>query len=275
MPEGPEIRLAADRIESAIKDATLERVIMTPSPLVRRSEELEGAKVVRIETRGKAMLTRFDNGLVLYSHNQLYGRWYVTRLPKFPRTTRSLRVSLQTSTHVAQLFSATDIELLDECDLVHHPFLRNVGPDCLDATVTPQLVAERLLSPSFCRRAIANFYLDQSFIAGIGNYLRSEIFWSARISPSARPTDLSLAAVNRLAAETLRICRRSYSQRGVTVTATLARRLKKEGLRYRQYRHYVFDREQEACHDCGTAIQRTTCASRKLFYCPECQQSVG
>jgi endonuclease-8 len=221
------------------------------------------------------MLTRFDNGLVLYSHNQLYGRWYVTRLPRFPNTSRSLRVSLETSTHVAQLFSATDIDLMDESELVHHPFLRNVGPDCLDAAVTPAMVAERLLSPAFQGRMIANFYLDQRFIAGIGNYLRSEIFWCARVSPTAKPRDLGERELERLAKETLRVCKRSYAQRGVTVAATLARQLKQDGHRYRDYRHYVFGRENEPCRDCGTIIKRRPFASRKLFYCPRCQPEVS
>ena len=28
------------------------------------------------------VLTRFDNGLTIYSHNQLYGRWYTVRRPR-------------------------------------------------------------------------------------------------------------------------------------------------------------------------------------------------
>jgi endonuclease-8 len=41
--------------------------------LVRFSEELVGSCVERVESRGKALLIRFDLGLSLYSHNQLYG----------------------------------------------------------------------------------------------------------------------------------------------------------------------------------------------------------
>ena len=47
--------------------------------LRRKRRRIVGAVVTAVDTRGKVMLTRFDSGLTLYSHNQLYGRWYVTK----------------------------------------------------------------------------------------------------------------------------------------------------------------------------------------------------
>ncbi len=271
MPEGPEIRLAADRIEKAIAGKPLQRVVFHPHALADYGDELEGCSIERIDTRGKAMLTRFDNGLVMYSHNQLYGRWYVNKLPTEPKTKRSLRVLFETDTHAARLYSATDIDIFHESEVIQHPFLRNVGPDALDDKTTPAVIAKRLRSKDFRNRGLANFYLDQGFVAGIGNYLRSEILWCAKVSPSARPGDLSDDAVKRLARETKKICKRAYTQRGVTVTKTLANRLKKDGYTYRQYRHYAYGREHEPCYECGSEIRRTNFASRRLYYCPSCQ----
>lgn len=271
MPEGPEIRLAADRIARAIVGKPLERVVFEPPALRDFADELKGCTVERIDTAGKAMLTRFNNGLVMYSHNQLYGRWYVTKLPKEPRTNRALRVVLETNTHSARLYSATDIDVFHESEVIQHPFLRNVGPDALSESTTPAMIAERLRSKDFRGRALANFYLDQSFVAGIGNYLRSEILWSARVSPSARPTDLSAERIRKLARDTKKICMRAYRQHGVTVTKTLADTLKAKGMSYRDYRHFVFGREHLPCYECGTDVRRGTFASRQLFFCPTCQ----
>ena len=99
MPEGPEIRLAADRIARALVGRTIAEAKLVPPSLRRFSHQMVGAQVTAIDTRGKAMLTRFDNGLSLYSHNQLYGRWYVTRRDRSPNTGRSLRVALHTDSH--------------------------------------------------------------------------------------------------------------------------------------------------------------------------------
>jgi len=43
------------------------------SKLQRFSKKLSGAKVLDVTSRSKAILTRFDIGLTIYSHNQLWG----------------------------------------------------------------------------------------------------------------------------------------------------------------------------------------------------------
>ena len=50
-----------------------------------------------------------------------------------PRTQRQLRVLLETESHRALLYSATDIEMLDSSELASHPFLLRIGPDILDS----------------------------------------------------------------------------------------------------------------------------------------------
>lgn len=75
MPEGPEIRRAADNLEAAIKGKPLTDVWFAFAQLKPYESQLTGQLVTRIETRGKALLTHFSNGLTLYSHNQLYGVW--------------------------------------------------------------------------------------------------------------------------------------------------------------------------------------------------------
>ncbi len=271
MPEGPEIRLAADKIARILVDQPLRRIEFTLPALRDRSDELDGARITAIDTRGKAMLTRFDNGLVLYSHNQLYGRWYTSKLPKLPKTTRSLRVAFDTDTHTARLYSATDVSLMHESELYLHPFLRNIGPDVLDASLTSGTILERLQDDRFRRRSLGALYLDQKFLAGIGNYLRSEVLWVAKLSPSKRPADLDRKALARLARDTLKICRRAYRTRGVTVTPTLAKKLKARGLRYSQYRHFAFTRDCEACYECGDEIIRLDVGGRQFYQCPSCQ----
>jgi endonuclease-8 len=135
--------------------------------LTRFKKRLTGATVLAVDTRGKAMLTCFDNALTLYSHNQLYGRWYTMRKPRLPKTTRQLRVGLHTETHSALLYGASDIELLTERDLKTHPFLCRVGPDILDPDLTVDDIVDRLQSVTFRNRALGGLYLDQSALVAL------------------------------------------------------------------------------------------------------------
>jgi endonuclease-8 len=271
MPEGPEIRRAADRIAKVLEGQKVETVAFGLPRLSHYDEQLSGRKVLNLETRGKALLTHFDNGLSIYSHNQLYGRWYVVKRDNYPATSRSLRLALHTGTHSALLYSASDITVMPTDELAMHPFLARIGPDILDATLTWRDVSALLLAPERRRRKLAGLYLDQTFMAGIGNYLRSEILFDAGINPDVRPADLSRKQVNDLARSTLAISKRAYDTGGITNPPRRVAQLKKAGQKRRGYRHAVFGRVNQPCYQCGEAIVKETLAGRRLYYCPLCQ----
>lgn len=86
MPEGPEIRRAADNLEAAIKGKPLTDVWFAFPQLKSYQSRLIGQHVTHVETRGKALLTHFSNDLTLYSHNQLYGVWRVVDTGEEPQT---------------------------------------------------------------------------------------------------------------------------------------------------------------------------------------------
>jgi endonuclease-8 len=217
------------------------------------------------------MLTRFDNDLTIYSHNQLYGRWYITRRPELPDTGRQLRLALHTATRSALLYSASDISVLTPAALRKHPFLQKIGPDILDASLTPDAVVERLREKRFCRRALGSLYLDQAFLAGLGNYLRTEILWAAGLDPWSTPATHPLPTVRRLAKQTLLLSRRSYRTRGVVVSPSRAKALRAAGKTFEERRFHAFAREGLPCYACGTKIERRTMGSRGIFVCKRCQ----
>jgi len=271
MPEGPEIRRAADRLARVLEHQTLEAVYFGQPRLKRFEAALAGNKVTALETRGKALLTRLSNGLTLYSHNQLYGRWYVRPRGELPQTGRSLRVALHTPSHSALLYSASDIAVLDDAGLAAHPFLLRAGPDILDPRLGWRDVAARLDGSRFRNRRLAALYLDQHFLAGVGNYLRSEILHDARLSPHRRPAELGRGERGRLARSTLAISQRAYATGGVTNPPGRVRGLKARGAARRDHRFAVFDRDGLPCYRCGDAIRRITAGSRRLYFCPTCQ----
>ncbi|MFP3339142.1 DNA-formamidopyrimidine glycosylase family protein, partial [Micrococcus sp. SIMBA_131] len=90
---------------------------------------LSGAQVTRVDTKGKAMLIRFDNGYTIYSHNQLYGKWVIRNAYNYPKTNRQLRLALHNEKKSALLYSASDIEVLRDEEVPLHPFIAKVGPD--------------------------------------------------------------------------------------------------------------------------------------------------
>ena len=270
MPEGPEVRREADRIAKVVVARPLERVFFGQSHMQGATEQLAGAQVSAVRTHGKAMLTDFDNGYTVYSHNQLYGKWYIRRRDRPLTTTRQLRFALYTKTHTALLYSASSIELWDTTQLDNHPFLRKLGPDVLNEALAWRTVADLLRAPQYRNRALSSIYLDQAFLAGIGNYMRSEILFAARLAPNLKPSQLARREVGELARQTLRISQRAYATAGVTNAPAKVATLQRQGFSRRDFRFAVFDREGLACLYCGTPIAKIT-AGRRLYFCPACQ----
>lgn len=271
MPEGPEIRLAADQVERALAGRPASRVFFAFDRLEQYQGRLRGARVRRVETRGKAMLVRFEGGWTVYSHNQLYGRWVVSKAGELPRTGRSLRFAVHNDTYSALLYSASEIDVLRDEDVDSHPFLARLGPDALDPATAPAALARRLTRRRFARRQLASLLLDQGFVAGIGNYLRSEIAFVAGIHPARRPADLDRNERMRLARALVRIPRQSYATRGITNDRGRARRLAAQGVPRSRHRHHVFGRGGQPCWTCETEIARLELGGRQLYVCPRCQ----
>ena len=270
MPEGPEIRRAADQLALAVVGQPLVNAWFAFPALKPFESSLPGVTIHSIVPHGKALLTRFDNGWTLYSHNQLYGVWQVVGAGERPDTTRSLRVALETSEHAILLYSASDVAMWRDEDLVRHPFLSNLGPDVLDTSHTAAAVAKRLQQPAFAGRALSVLLLDQGFLAGMGNYLRSEVLYEARLSPTRIGAALTAAEKQALGNALLAIPRRSYRSKFKGALPDSS----KDYLAHtaKTFRFKVFEREGYPCPGCAGQIVMERLASRRLYWCPRCQR---
>src|SRR5690606_9972404 len=268
MPEGPEIRRAAGRLAEAVAGRPLVSAWFASPALRRHARDLPGRRILAITPRGKALLTRFDHGSTLYTHNQLYGVWKVCAAGERPDTTRSLRVALETDDRAILLYSASDISMWRDADLERHPFLARLGPDVLDPALDPATVEARLGERRFARRSLDALLLDQAFLAGMGNYLRAEVLFEAGIAPGRRPVDLSAAERASLARTLLEVPRRSYRTRGIAP----ARGMRQDYLAddAQGFRFHVFGREGQPCTRCGAPVVRSTSSGRRMYACLQC-----
>ena len=117
--------------------------------------------------------------------------------------------------------------------------------------------------------------LDQTVFAGLGNYLRSEILFDAKIHPDDRPFDLNKTSINQWAKSIKNISHLAYKTGGFTVSKYLADRNKENGEPRRSYRHAFFMRHQYECLNCKSRIERKWYGKRKLDFCPRCQIQRG
>lgn len=188
---------------------------------------------------------------------------------KAPTTTRSLRVELATRSKAIRLYSASDVSLWPSDSIENHPFLTRIGPDVLDPSLTVEAVQTRLQGSRFSGRSLSALLLDQSFLAGMGNYLRSEVLFEAGIAPQYRPRDLSSIQVSALAAALKAVPRRSYQSRGIRRSRGMKADYIESGSE--AFRFQVFGRADQPCLRCGQLIRRIESAGRRLYLCHHCQ----
>jgi endonuclease VIII len=275
MPEGPEIRRSTDALAKVLKGQVVRSISFGQPHLSKWQRLLRHDKVVNVEPRGKAVLTHFEQGHTIYSHNQLYGEWAIFGLGDEPATHKLRRIVITTDAHKAVLYSASDIEVL-KSDQVHaHPYVAKLGVELLDPAMKQVDVTAVLDYARWQKKQLAQILLDQSFLAGVGNYLRSEILFVAGLHPWVRLQELNIGDKRRLAKAALRVTRQAYQTAGITNDLRLAKRLKAAGTEFDSYRHYVFDRDGQLCWVCHTPVVREMVSGRQLYWCCRCQPLTG
>jgi formamidopyrimidine-DNA glycosylase len=138
--------------------------------------------------------------------------------------------------------------------------LAHIGPEPLDPSFTPQVLAEQLRARPHQLHA---FLRDQRAIAGIGRAFANEILHAAMLSPYQRSATLTDDAIARL---------------HVAITGVLGAAVERlvplsaGGLTTKADRGYaVHDRLGRPCPRCGDAIRQVSFDEHTVFYCPTCQ----
>jgi endonuclease VIII len=242
MPEGPEIRRATDAIAKVLQGKLVRNLEFGQAHLLHWHKQFADVRVLGVEPRGKAVLTHFANKKTIYSHNQLYGEWAIFDKNAEPVTHKQRRIIVDTDEHRIVLYSASDIEVLDSGQVSKYPYIAKLGVELLDSNIGLKDVIECLNAPRWQKKLLAQILLDQAFLAGVGNYLRSEILFVAKLHPLVRLMDLDNAQRKRLAKAAISVTRQAYRHAGITNSLASAKLLKAAGIPFSSYRHFVFDR---------------------------------
>lgn len=271
MPEGPTIRHTADQLRDALEG---QQIVRFHSPLKKAAaegwaEKIVGQPVRAVRAHGKNLFIDFANDWTLYTHMMMWGAWHVyAQGEAWRREARKARVVLETATRCAVLFSAPVCQLLHASELATHQ-TSELGPDLLAAGFGPAERAEiRRRLDALGDEPIGAAVMNQTVMAGIGNILKSEILFAARLHPERPAASLSDDEFERLLVTSQDIMRRAYDTNSfvqVFLPPALRQATGKLG--------YVYGRSGQVCLRCGgtIAMVRQGPQQRMTFFCPACQ----
>ncbi len=293
MPEGPEVRRHADLLARALVGKPIQelsaRTKTARAWLDTHSDAMVGRAVQSVTSRGKNLVGSVEGGFYFYSHLMMWGRWHVFHdPPEILERDRRERARIVVPHAVAILFSAPVFEVGQGDPFAQIPHLVALGPDCLPPGGPPLFdIAEFLARLAFHpARTVGAVLLDQTVVAGLGNYLRAEILFQCRISPWHLAADLSPVDLQCLCQTLPSIAARAYLTEGTTVSDEWQARMRSDAaLVYNPdsewgTRHAVFRRTNLPCLACGTPICQQRQVTRQdedgdkeriIYFCPQCQ----
>jgi formamidopyrimidine-DNA glycosylase len=174
-------------------------------------KEVNG-KIKKIYTHGKKIIIQVDNNYLIFS----FGMTGHLSFNKEDRALKSFKA----------IFSIGDIFLvfLDTRGFGSIEFSSNLisiealGPDLLDCSLTEYITSvewRKLFKNS--KRKMHDYLMDQHIIAGIGNYLSSEILFYAGIHPKRLVNSLQEHEIETLRIKAHELIRFSYLSGGFTI----------------------------------------------------------
>ena len=263
MPEFPEVRGLSERVHEIVQGARFDRAdILQFSSLktyAPRPEELRGATVGSVSSRGKYLVFAFDDDeRRLLVHLSQGGRIDVEAPPKSTKPRGSVvrfrfeeRPSLLVKEFGTQRRSGWWILAAGD----DGP-LAKLGPEALSAE------ADELVMSSTDTRRVHTILRDQRTIAGMGRGYTDDVLHDAKLSPTSQLAKLDADQRATLVTSIHRILG----------DALEAERRRSGGLPTKLGDHFtVHGRSGEPCPRCGADLRRVSYEDYEVTYCPTCQ----
>jgi formamidopyrimidine-DNA glycosylase len=261
VPELPEIRALAERLDEVLAGASLERLDLLQFSSLKtfapRPEELLGRTVDRVGNRGKFAVIELGGPRLLF-HLSQGGRVDVESPPKITKPRGSV-LRIRTADRPSVLIKEFGTQrkagwwVLAEGD--EGP-LAKLGPEVL----TPE--ADAWFRNAEDPRRVHTILRDQRTIAGVGRGYSDDALHHAQLSPYASLNKLGTEERERLVGS---LC-------AILEAALDVERRRTGGLPPKLGDHFtVHNRAGEPCPACREDLRRVSYESHEVTYCPACQ----
>lgn len=219
-PEGPEVRIVCNNLFQRILNATIKNVIIGNRAKMTGLFNLSfPIKIIFVRSHGKKIIFDIENDQMIVVSLGMVGR---LQYEKGKHT--HIEFMLEKNESNFSLFF-DDYRYMGKIDLVSYKdlnmYFSKIGPDLLDhalnkwiSTVEWNKIFEKTKKSV---RKIADVIMDQSYISGIGNYLRSEILYYSCICPLRQCKTLTEKEWEILRIVSHKIILLSYYHNGLTI----------------------------------------------------------
>jgi len=271
VPELPEVETTRRGIEPYLVGRTIAQLVLRESrlrwpvtPALRN--ELPGQTIRSVGRRGKYLLLETSGGHLIF-HLGMSGSLRVMPLDALPQKHDHLDLVLSNATCLRlrdpRRFGAL---LWTQGPPLHHPLLRDLGPEPWDAGFNGEYLHQRARGRS---QSVKSFLMDSRTVVGVGNIYANEALFEAGVYPARAAGRISKERYERLAQAIREVLDRAIRAGGTTLRdfvdsngqpGYFAQSLK------------VYQREGAPCVRCGKPIVQRRLGQRASYFCSRCQR---
>lgn len=197
MPEGPEIALIANCLDGKIRKETIDNVVIWTDSRYYKDEDrstkfnvLHEKTIKEVSFKGKKIIFSFKDDTYMVSSLGLEGRWRIIDVFN-PEVKHVSAIFYLKSGKILQFQDQRhfgEIKYYDNLASMDEVFEKSVGNPWIPSSMYPDIVTKDeffnyLSNKKLYRKSIMMFLVDQKYTAGIGNYIRSDALYLAKISP--------------------------------------------------------------------------------------------
>ncbi|MEY4423875.1 MAG: hypothetical protein RLZZ258_978 [Actinomycetota bacterium] len=265
MPEGHTVHRTANRFNELFSLKPIE--ISSPQGRFSAGATLiSGRKLQAAKAIGKQLFLNFDNDLTLRIHLGIYGKWAFSSVADegLPDPIGEVRARFSNQDHFADLRGPTVCEVIgrDEVSAIE----KRLGPDPLNGDPNGTEFERFADRAARTKTPIGQLLMNQEAISGIGNVYRAELLFRAGINPYRASNQLTREEILNLWQDSVKLLKVGV-KKGVMITRDEL--LTKNPTKAE--RNFVYKREGLPCRVCQTHVAIDIMATRKLYFCPSCQ----
>lgn len=255
--EGPTAKSYALRIRDEFGGEVVREVFAKSKKVFIPLDELIKKRFLGSDSLGKNIILFFD-GIAIRLHLMMFGAIHIYKSnEELEKPIERVRLMIKGEERRLIVYNAPIVEI-DRRENIMARLKAELGPDPLSEDWDMRRAIENL--KRLQDKKIGVLLLDQSAIAGIGNILRNEILFRARIHPERLVKDLSDDEIERI----------------VDVSEELMRKFLELKLEKRNIKDllFVYNKYRGLCRNCGNPIRyyRQEPINRKTFVCENCQR---
>jgi len=273
MPELPEVETIRRGIEPVIRGKRITAVhifqpcLRWPVDTKAMGKWVTGQTVTTVSRRSKYLILDLANDAALVVHLGMSGRIGLYAPDDEPEKHTHLIFDVQGNIQLRyrdpRRFGYIDV--VQPGALSTYKRFAALGPEPLSAEFNGDFLQQKL---SKSKRAIKTALLDMGVAAGVGNIYANEALFVAGIDPRRLASDLREDEFAGLADAVKQVLSFAIKKGGTTLN-DFRNATGEPG--FFQLELAVYDRRDQPCLHCGTAIEKVVIGGRSTYFCPLCQ----